>query len=1426
MLGSTPGNDILGSKSDTSANGSSAPNVYCEFRQKQRSARITSTSISRPKHELDQDATSLMKDGGSLHCSIEECKKELQKRLTAARGVYEKRFALLNIGAVIDVDLYRDGNWQRAIVERRQNTEPASVSLSLFKRKEPVTIDHVIPQLPNASNPLIRILRYKCPDTTESLSTNFVPAVSDVDRKPIDRRALLDILDDIVKVDLDIVGGVFSPPVDENFQDCMGRTYGDIVQQPMCLDSMRTIAHNRHTSRLPMYLTIAPFRRDLQLIIDNCRLFWKENKRMGPVFLGLAKTFENKAFQILERRLVECGYYSEPSASHPAAEDGTETADYATDHTATKTAVAETASAGENVANMQGEDVNASSKARENCKISSSSSSPLVSSSSCISSMPAINLVEMCRSLSSNCTTDKVNLNRHLDEVEQIYEGYKEFNCLISMTSPSSLKDYNIHYFNGGGWGTSLPTKWPLEDSDAYAICEQSIKANLNFVLRRAKDLQRVMRGSASQSPDQATIYDIDVTDLSGCIEAVVRLLRDMPSSDAYWEHVAQQDVNSELMDFCIQMTRPPHSAASRSFAFEAISYLLPASDWLAHPVDAFIIDYNECGNSERGWIDRCNCFGDTASAQMRNLTKSILFGCKQFQPDKVRIWATRCLAHFCGFSAMGVWEHIDSVNGPLTYLLKSAQSVGSALEHKEIQAAALYGLASMVISLDNHYIDYLKFALKESHVYKSLCKMVGRGMRDIFLKALQTCIQAPVKAQEKPLPQEELPFCVQKQCIQAYQRLSKYESPKAWGYDALSIRDKESIPKSFICGISHEPMRDPVLTCDGLTYDRKCITKWFNAGRDTSPLTNQKLDSRDLIPNVALRQCMDDWIDTKLGAGSHAGRNVKLYIDSILNATSFDKLLASVNKLREFVVVNRHPHMSGVVSSQIKELLPIDRAFGPVVSQNQIQRIANICSATLNSLEQEKSRRDNRQELVNTPQSNLKFVSSCANSTEENMLRANSSTSCCPVSASQGESAPVIERESVPLSLANGRSVLHEHSLSNVFALNKRKLDDAIEVLINEVAESLTDTYVQIGALEILETVRSEAVAEIAIEIGLCERLRDKAKESWAAFMDDTYGASCEKDAADPRHLDLYCKQISLESTLRDACLRLKECEANREKLINLKICILKELSSRKKLLGMLGEQPAAHTSAVNLAVADMMESEGSEESEEEEEEGEAGKNRVNIENRQEHTQEREEKARELVRIAFRKRKRPRSPVQSSVQAHTNDDDNDRIDGDLASESIQLHCQKKRRISLVETAPVMSSHSSVIVDRAESQRSTDIHNKRLLGKWLFEEGHSYYWGINVHKVNQMLGRLMIVTARRLGYRPARAMCLHYGWSNEVRNITPNYDKSRRILCQLQLKKGYDFKIVLLPASIWKKNKEKQSQNCEPLIISCAHDKV
>ncbi|XP_047080240.1 U-box domain-containing protein 33-like [Lolium rigidum] len=70
--------------------------------------------------------------------------------------------------------------------------------------------------------------------------------------------------------------------------------------------------------------------------------------------------------------------------------------------------------------------------------------------------------------------------------------------------------------------------------------------------------------------------------------------------------------------------------------------------------------------------------------------------------------------------------------------------------------------------------------------------------------------------------------------------------------------------PSYFLCPILKEVMRDPHIAGDGFTYEAEAMREWLGSGHDTSPMTNLKLPSDELVPNHALRAAIQEWRHTR----------------------------------------------------------------------------------------------------------------------------------------------------------------------------------------------------------------------------------------------------------------------------------------------------------------------------------------------------------------------------------------------------------------------------------------------------------------------------------------------------------------------------------------------------------------------------------
>uniref|UniRef100_A0A5B6ZPT7 RING-type E3 ubiquitin transferase n=1 Tax=Davidia involucrata TaxID=16924 RepID=A0A5B6ZPT7_DAVIN len=67
-------------------------------------------------------------------------------------------------------------------------------------------------------------------------------------------------------------------------------------------------------------------------------------------------------------------------------------------------------------------------------------------------------------------------------------------------------------------------------------------------------------------------------------------------------------------------------------------------------------------------------------------------------------------------------------------------------------------------------------------------------------------------------------------------------------------------IPDDFLCPISLELMRDPVIVATGQTYERSYIQRWIDCGNASCPKTQQKLENLTLTPNYVLRSLITQW--------------------------------------------------------------------------------------------------------------------------------------------------------------------------------------------------------------------------------------------------------------------------------------------------------------------------------------------------------------------------------------------------------------------------------------------------------------------------------------------------------------------------------------------------------------------------------------
>jgi len=79
-----------------------------------------------------------------------------------------------------------------------------------------------------------------------------------------------------------------------------------------------------------------------------------------------------------------------------------------------------------------------------------------------------------------------------------------------------------------------------------------------------------------------------------------------------------------------------------------------------------------------------------------------------------------------------------------------------------------------------------------------------------------------------------------------------------------IILRKKEESdledPTEFCCPITKSIMEVPVIAADGHTYEKDSILQWLK-NHSKSPLTGEKMEHKKLVPNVRLRQEIQEWL-------------------------------------------------------------------------------------------------------------------------------------------------------------------------------------------------------------------------------------------------------------------------------------------------------------------------------------------------------------------------------------------------------------------------------------------------------------------------------------------------------------------------------------------------------------------------------------
>ena len=114
--------------------------------------------------------------------------------------------------------------------------------------------------------------------------------------------------------------------------------------------------------------------------------------------------------------------------------------------------------------------------------------------------------------------------------------------------------------------------------------------------------------------------------------------------------------------------------------------------------------------------------------------------------------------------------------------------------------------------------------------------------------------------------------------------------------------------PEHFICSISGEIFKDPVIAADGQTYERESIEKWIatKEGQPVrSPLTGAILNNHTLTPNHTVKSMISSW-QQKNKNGKHLEKALKDLAGELITASSSEELIIVINNISNLVESSR----------------------------------------------------------------------------------------------------------------------------------------------------------------------------------------------------------------------------------------------------------------------------------------------------------------------------------------------------------------------------------------------------------------------------------------------------------------------------------------------------------------------------------------
>lgn len=172
---------------------------------------------------------------------------------------------------------------------------------------------------------------------------------------------------------------------------------------------------------------------------------------------------------------------------------------------------------------------------------------------------------------------------------------------------------------------------------------------------------------------------------------------------------------------------------------------------------------------------------------------------------------------------------------------------------------------------------------------------------------------------------------------------------------------DAPAIPDDFLCPISLELMRDPVIVSTGQTYERSYIQRWVDCGNTTCPKTQQKLKNTTLTPNYVLRSLITQWCinnnieqptlltNRKLKRTDGSFRDVSEDIEAIevivrnLSSHSIEERRAALSEIRSLSKRSTDNRILLAEAGAIPILVSLLNSEDTLIQENAVTSILNL---------------------------------------------------------------------------------------------------------------------------------------------------------------------------------------------------------------------------------------------------------------------------------------------------------------------------------------------------------------------------------------------------------------------------------------------------------------------------------------------------